>query len=95
MKRFIYKVPKGKLIKIFLETDSGTIRDIRITGDFFMHPEEAIENLEQDLNGTKLSDVKEKLDRFFTNVDAFGVTADALQYAILKCGEGDGLDQVD
>ena len=43
-----YKVPQGKLLKISIEFDekNNVIRDIRITGDFFAYPEEAIELME-------------------------------------------------
>ena len=38
----IYKVPNGKLLKIFLDYDKKTqsINYINITGDFFAYPEE-------------------------------------------------------
>jgi lipoate---protein ligase len=54
MKKAIYKVPDGKLLKIFLEDRQGKIGRIRITGDFFTYPEESIENLETALEGTSL-----------------------------------------
>ncbi len=50
-----YKVVGGKLLRVRLSLgDDGecqTIRSITITGDFFMHPEDAIETLEQALTG--------------------------------------------
>ena len=41
----IYKIPNGKLLKIALEYNekSNSIDRIRIMGDFFAYPEEAIE----------------------------------------------------
>ena len=54
MKKAIYKVPNGKLLKIFLEDVDGKIASIKITGDFFMHPEENIEALESALGGCEL-----------------------------------------
>lgn len=52
MKKALYKVPNGKLLKIFLEEHDGKIAAIKITGDFFAHPEEIIEKLEMCLIGT-------------------------------------------
>ncbi|MBI4995228.1 hypothetical protein HZC21_06380 [Candidatus Peregrinibacteria bacterium] len=54
MKKAIYKVPNGKLLKVFLEDFGGKIVSIKITGDFFMHPEENIENLENALKDCEL-----------------------------------------
>lgn len=54
MKKAIYKVPNGKLLKVFLEDAGGKITSVKITGDFFMHPEENIEDLEQALIGCEL-----------------------------------------
>jgi lipoate-protein ligase A len=47
-----YKVPGGKLVKIRL-TYGPTIENIRILGDFFIHPESAIQKLEAKLTGLK------------------------------------------
>lgn len=54
MKKAIYKVPNGKLLKVFLEDAGGKIMSVKITGDFFMHPEENIEDLERALIGCEL-----------------------------------------
>ncbi|MCD6171849.1 MAG: hypothetical protein J7J36_05505 [Thermoplasmata archaeon] len=36
------KVKNGKLLKCKIELDDNKIKNIRITGDFFMYPEEKI-----------------------------------------------------
>lgn len=54
MKQLIYKVPGGKMLRLFLEADHGKITKIRITGDFFMHPEENLKFLEESLLGVDL-----------------------------------------
>lgn len=56
----LYKAPKG-LIRVEAEFDSGTITKVRITGDFFMVPEDAISALERHLNGVRLD--KESVSR--------------------------------
>ena len=40
-----YKVKGGKLIKVQLAKKEDRIEGIKITGDFFLHPEELIEQL--------------------------------------------------
>jgi lipoate-protein ligase A len=61
-----YKVPGGKLIKVSLIEGNGRIQEIKITGDFFLHPEDSIEDLERALVGrllqtTKLANIIEEL----------------------------------
>jgi hypothetical protein len=52
----VYKATK--LIKVSMEVDNGIIKSIRITGDFFMYPEDAIKGLENALIGAKLDAVE-------------------------------------
>lgn len=47
MGKATYKVQGGKLIKVQLTERNGRIEGIRITGDFFLHPEEFIEDVEE------------------------------------------------
>lgn len=47
----IYKVPNGKLLRLSLELKAGKISAIQLRGDFFMHPEEGVEAIEQALLG--------------------------------------------
>jgi len=44
------KVPGGKMINVKVEADA-VINAIRINGDFFLHPEEAIPEIEKSLVG--------------------------------------------
>lgn len=48
------KVEGGKMIKVQLTQLEGKIEHIRITGDFFLHPEEMIDELERVLVGKPL-----------------------------------------
>ena len=52
----VYKVPNGKLLKIKLEYDENTnnIENIKITGDFFAYPEEAIDIIEEKLKNIQI-----------------------------------------
>lgn len=45
------KVPGGKLIRARAEVRDGRIKFARFTGDFFMTPEEDLEELEESLVG--------------------------------------------
>lgn len=48
-----FKAPKG-IIKVELSLAGDTISKISISGDFFMYPEDALEQLEKALFGTKV-----------------------------------------
>ena len=52
MKRFEYKVPGGKLLRVKLEVEAGKITFLQLTGDFFMQPETDLEELEVQLIGS-------------------------------------------
>lgn len=88
MKKAIYKVPNGKLLKIFLEEDAGKIKSVKITGDFFVHPEENIEKLETALAGSPLSTdpLNKAINDFFeSNPTAlFGIDIDSIVSTILN-----------
>lgn len=44
------KIPNGKLIRLKIDADE-TINQIKITGDFFLYPEESIEEIEKNIAG--------------------------------------------
>ena len=54
MKRFEYKVPGGKLLRVKLEVEAEKIRFLQLTGDFFMQPETDLEELEVHLIGSSI-----------------------------------------
>lgn len=51
-----YKVAGGKLVRATVTIESGIIREIKLTGDFFIHPEDFIEELEEALKGMPLNE---------------------------------------
>jgi lipoate---protein ligase len=46
-----FKVPSGKLVVIDLEVVDGALRDVRLSGDFFLEPDEALAAIDQALTG--------------------------------------------
>ncbi|TNC46913.1 lipoate--protein ligase family protein [Mumia zhuanghuii] len=46
-----YKVPGGKLVVIDLEVGGGHLKDVRLSGDFFLEPDEALERIAAALEG--------------------------------------------
>ncbi len=45
------KVTGGKLLRVKCDVADGVLRGVSLTGDFFMHPEEGVSELEGALNG--------------------------------------------
>ncbi|MBI5553838.1 MAG: hypothetical protein HY917_03805 [Candidatus Diapherotrites archaeon] len=84
----IYKIPDGKLIKISLEHDSGKIQSIRITGDFFLYPENGIELIEKALTHVPLTEpaiisaVNQTVSA--NSLQPFGIHAHGIATGILK-----------
>lgn len=64
MKEIDYKVPNGKLLRIQADLDDDIINYIKISGDFFIHPETEIIEIEKLLVGIKIKDIIEKMDNF-------------------------------
>src|SRR5690606_27709351 len=46
-----YKVPKGKLVVVDLERDGDRLRNVQISGDFFLYPDDALDALSASLEG--------------------------------------------
>ncbi len=65
-KEIIHKIPNGKLVRISLEYDTTILQKIKICGDFFVHPEETIEEMEKVLRHLPVEAgeirIKQKLD---------------------------------
>ncbi|MBI5413936.1 biotin--protein ligase [Candidatus Peregrinibacteria bacterium] len=86
MYQAVYKVPNGKLLKIFFELKDDKISEIKITGDFFLYPEEKITLLEEAITGCALkeSELKAKLDSAIKNekLELFGIDTESIVKAI-------------
>ncbi|GHF26208.1 lipoate--protein ligase A [Streptomyces mashuensis] len=46
-----YKVPGGKLVVVDLEVADGLLRNVRVAGDFFLEPDEALTAIDRALEG--------------------------------------------
>jgi lipoate-protein ligase A len=77
MKRAEYKVPGGKLLAAEVEERGGVLVRVKLVGDFFMHPEEAIMGLEESLTGSPLDEIDERIESFLSEEDVilYGVAS--------------------
>lgn len=81
-----HKVPGGKLIRVVVEEGESGISDVRIYGDFFLYPEEAMDRIEEmalemvdDLDG-----FQKRLDEYLSreDVEIFGAGAEGIRFAV-------------
>jgi hypothetical protein len=78
-----YKVPDGKLLKVKLKITSDEIAEVRILGDFFLHPEDTIMKIEEALVGNphNESTIETVIARILSETDATLVGATATDIA--------------
>lgn len=94
MGRAEYKVEGGKLVKVKVTMEGDEIRKVKITGDFFLHPEEFLEELEEALVGSLLDEsslarlIKGLADR--KNATLLGVSPEDFAKCIVMAGKNDG-----
>lgn len=94
MFRAEYKAEGGKLIKVQLSIKDDKISYIKITGDFFMHPEELIEELEKALIGCTLNEaeITDSIKRFIDEKEVILLGANPNDFAkcIIRAGGSSG-----
>jgi hypothetical protein len=85
----VYKIPNGKLVKVLIEYNNNILSTVKITGDFFAYPEEAIEIIEDELRKTNLdkSLLQKKIQTIIEKNDFefIGINAEGLAEGIMRC----------
>jgi len=79
-----YKVAGGKMLRIDVEIEGAIIKDIRLAGDFFIYPEEAILLIEKSLKGVEKKQVAKRLNSMLKekNIKIIGFKPQDLKEAI-------------
>ena len=94
-----YKTPGGKLIAVDFEVEDGRLRDVRVTGDFFLYPEEALADLTDALDGLSIdlaeSEIAEQVRAAMPrDAELLGSSPEAIGAAVRRAlaseGTGDG-----
>ena len=82
----ILKVAGGKLLRIRLTTRDGKIGAVQFTGDFFLHPEESIEDLEDSLIGLDIEEemLLSTVQKFFDDYEFVGAAPDDIVALIMS-----------
>lgn len=90
--RWDEKIPNGKLVSMEVWAENGRVGKVRISGDFFLHPEEKIDDVERALEGLPLlSDERAVAARITAALDRarlVGASAEDLARIFLKAAGG-------
>ncbi len=83
---------KGGLIRSFVKTENGIIKDISISGDFFLFPEYAFFKMIQELKGIPAirEDIERKIQEVYIkeNIQSPGTFPADFAESIMKALEG-------
>ncbi|MEV0275932.1 biotin/lipoate A/B protein ligase family protein [Streptomyces sp. NPDC050610] len=84
-----YKVPGGKLVVVDLEVEDGLLRQVRVAGDFFLEPDEALAAIDSALEGAPASMETAGLAARITaalpeSTVMFGLTAEGVAIAVRR-----------
>ncbi len=91
VKKGIHK-SRGGLIRSFLTIENGIIKDISISGDFFLFPEEAFFKIPEGLKGTPAvrDEIQRKIEEIYSseNIQSPGTAPFDFTESIMKALEG-------
>jgi hypothetical protein len=79
-----YLEKSGKLIRIRAKFNGEIIEKIRITGDFFIHPEETIDILEKRLVGVNVKDAPHVIEVTFQDAEYAGISPDTISRGLME-----------
>jgi len=88
----IKKIPGGKLLRISIEAEQA-IRRVAITGDFFLHPEEALPVVENSLINLPVNSAKKQFEQAidvalsYQKATFYGLTVSDLADTVLSALE--------
>lgn len=83
-----YKVPGGKLVAADVEVEQGRLASVRISGDFFLEPDEALERIDAALTGLAVDTRVDRLNELVAvaagEARMIGFTPDAVAIAVRR-----------
>jgi len=89
-----YKTPGGKLVAVDLEVADGVLRDVTVSGDFFLYPEEALGAITRALVGLSVelseSEIAEEVRMAMPrDAELLGSSPEAIGAAVRRALAGD------
>ncbi len=92
--QYAEKVPNGKMVCVEVEADKGITTKVKVTGDFFLHPEDSIDAVESSLTGiplgTKEKELASRIKNALEDASLIGATCDDIARIFrraVKCGD--------
>jgi lipoate-protein ligase A len=91
-----YKTPGGKLVVVDVEAAEGRLREVQVSGDFFLYPEEALADITGALEGLSVelseAEIAERVrGSLRRNAELLGTSPDAIAAAVRRAlASGDG-----
>ena len=84
-----YKVPGGKLVVVDLAVADGRLAEVRLSGDFFLEPPEAIDAINHALTGLPAqageADIAAAVTRALpADAELFGFSAEAVAVVVRR-----------
>lgn len=83
-----YKTPGGKLVVVDLEVEDGKLRQVQVSGDFFLEPEEALDAINGALEGLSAdsdeSKIAESVRRVTGGAEMIGFSPEAVAVAVRR-----------
>ena len=89
-----YKVPGGKLVVVDLEQVDGRLRDVRVSGDFFLEPDTALGEINAALEGMPADGGEDDFARAIRGrlgdgVHMYGITPEGVAAAVRRALQED------
>lgn len=84
-----YKIPGGKLVVVDLFIQEGRLQHVQLSGDFFLEPPEALDDINQALNGLPAHADAARIEQAVTaalppGTDMFGLSAAGIAEVIRR-----------
>lgn len=84
-----YKMPGGKLIVVDLDVRGGCLADVRLSGDFFLEPDDALHAINRALEGqsalaTAVTFAGSVRDALPAGVMMYGISPEAIAVAVRR-----------
>ena len=89
-----YKIPGGKLVVVDLERQDGRLRQVRVSGDFFLEPDTALGEIDAALEGMPADSDEATLAQAITrrlgeDVHMYGISAEGVAVAVRRALQGE------
>jgi lipoate---protein ligase len=90
-----FKVPRGKLVVVDLDIENGVVRNVRLTGDFFLYPEDALPSIIDAIDGAPAGRPAHEYALYVaesipSGTELFGFSPAAIGIAVTRAQEEQG-----